>query len=167
MKSTNTNRKSNKSNKTSLSKLSPTNKNKSQKDINFNLTTFKHHELNNILSPTKKNKEEILSPKKKIILNTVHHRRTKSGSQNYIQYQNLINDSNNKLNNSVSKLSYIFRRNDFKKKNENINYDSNSRNRFELFKKKFNQNKKSSNLLSISFSLKEFRNNPERILCYS
>lgn len=159
MKSTNPNRKSNKSNKTSLSKLSPTNKNKSQKDINFNLTTFKHHELNNILSPTKKNKEEILSPKKKIILNTVHHRRTKSGSQNYIQYQNLINDSNNKLNNSVSKLSYIFRRNDFKKKNENINYDSNSRNRFELFKKKFNQNKKSSNLLSISFSLKEFRNN--------
>ena len=59
MKSTNPNRKSNKSNKTSLSKLSPTNKNKSQKDINFNLTTFKHHELNNILSPTKKNKEKI------------------------------------------------------------------------------------------------------------
>jgi len=159
MKSSNPNKKSNKSNKTSLSKLSPTNKNKSQKDINFNLTSFKLHNLNNILSPTKMYKEEILLPKKKMIPNTVYHRRTKSGSQNYIQYQNFINDSNNNLNTSVTKLSNIFRRNEFKKKYENMNYDSSSRNKFELFKKKFNQNKKSSNLLSISFSLKEFRNN--------
>ena len=112
---------------------------------------------NIILSP-KKYKEEIVLPKKKIIPNTAYHRKTKSSSQNYVQYQNMINNSYNNLSKSVSKLSYIFKRNENRKKNEIINYDSSSRNKYELFKKKFN-NEKSSNLLSISFSLKDFRNN--------
>ena len=159
MKSNNKRKKSNKSNKTSLSKLSPTNKNKATKNNNFNLTTSKNKELNNIISSPKKNKEEANLPKKKIILNTAYHRKTKSSSQNYIQYQNFIKDSNTNLNNSVSKLSYIFRRNEFKKNFENMNYNTSSRNKYELFKKKIDRNKKSSNLLSISFSLKEFRNN--------
>ena len=159
MKSNNKRKKSNKSNKTSLSKLSPTNKNKATKNNNFYLTTSKNKELNNIISSPKKNKEEANLPKKKIILNTAYHRKTKSSSQNYIQYQNFIKDSNTNLNNSVSKLSYIFRRNDYKKNFENMNYNTSSRNKYELFKKKSDRNKKSSNLLSISFSLKEFRNN--------
>jgi hypothetical protein len=44
-------------------------------------------------------------------------------------------------------------------KTGNCKNNSNSRNKYDLFKKKFNENKKSSNLLSISFSLKDFRNN--------
>ena len=146
-----------KTNKSSLSKLSPTNKNKNKNDMNFNLTSFKNYDLNNILvSP--KNKEDIHLPKKKVIPYTTYHRKTKSCSQNYIQSKNLFNDSYNNLNKSGSKLSYIFKRNDNKKKNEILNYKYGSRNKYELFKRKFNENKKSSNLLSISFSLKDFRN---------
>lgn len=147
-----------KTNKSPLSKLSPSNKNKSKKNINFNITAFKNNEFNNIILSPKKYKEEIVLPKKKIIPNTAYHRKTKSSSQNYVQYQNMINNSYNNLSKSVSKLSYIFKRNENRKKNEIINYDSSSRNKYELFKKKFN-NEKSSNLLSISFSLKDFRNN--------
>ena len=156
-------KKSTKSNKSSLSKLSPTNKNKTKKDLNFNLTSFKNNALNNIISSPKKNKEENISTKKKVVPYTTYHRKTKSSSQNFIQYQNLINDTNNNLNKSFSKISYLFRKNEIKINNDNYNYNNynnntSSRNRFELFKKKFNENKKSSNLLSISFSLKDFRN---------
>ena len=152
-------KKSTKSNKSSLSKLSPTNKNKNKKDINFNLNSFKNNAITNIISSPKKNKEENLSTKKKVVPYTTYHRKTKSSSQNFIQYQNLINDTNNNLNKSFSKISYLFRKNEIKRNNDNYNYNNtSSRNRFELFKKKFNENKKSSNLLSISFSLKDFRN---------
>ena len=130
--------------KSSLSKLSPTNKSKSNKYNNFNLTSFKNNDFTKFISSPKRTKEEVILPKKKVFPYSAYHRKTKSSSQNYIQYQNLINNENYNLNSS---------------KNGNYKNNTSSRNKFDLFKKKYNENKKSSNLLSISFSLKDFRNN--------
>jgi hypothetical protein len=146
-----------KTKKSSLSKFSSSTKNKSKKDINFSLTSFKKYEINNILSSPKKNKEEIILPKKKLFPNSACHRKIKSESQNYFQYLNLIDESNN--NNSISKLSHLFKKNDLNKMNKNYINNSCSRNKYESFKKKFNDNKKSNNLLSLSLSLKDFSNN--------
>jgi hypothetical protein len=130
--------------KPSISKLSPSNKNKSSKYANFNLTSFKNNEYNKLISSPKKIKEENILSKKNLYPYSAYHRKTKSSSQNYIQFQNLMSDEIYNLN--------------FTKTGNCIN-NSNSRNKYDLFKKKFNENKKSSNLLSISFSLKDFRNN--------
>ena len=65
----------------------------------------------------------------------------------------MTNNNNNNLNQSASKLSFIFRRNYVEIKKINNNYSSVSRN------KKNKTNFKRNNLLSISFSLKDFRNN--------
>ena len=146
-----------KTKKSSLSKFSSSTKNKNKKDINFSLTSFKKYEINNILSSPKKNKEEIILPKKKLFPNSACHRKIKSESQNYFQYLNLIDESNN--NKSISKLSHLFKKNDLNKMNKNYINNSCSRNKYESFKKKFNDNKKSSNLLSLSLSLKDFSNN--------
>ena len=146
-----------KTKKSSLSKFSSSTKNKNKKDINFSLTSFKKYEINNILSSPKKNKEEIILPKKKLFPNSACHRKIKSESQNYFQYLNLIDESNN--NNSISKLSHLFKKNDLNKMNKNYINNSCSRNKYESFKKKFNDNKKSNNLLSLSLSLKDFSNN--------
>ena len=130
--------------KPSISKLSPSNKNKSSKYANFNLTSFKNNEYNKLISSPKKIKEENILSKKNLYPYSAYHRKTKSSSQNYIQFQNLMSDE-------IYNLNFT--------KTGNCKNNSNSRNKYDLFKKKFNENKKSSNLLSISFSLKEFRNN--------
>ena len=157
MKINNPKKKSNKSNQTNPFKLSPNHKNKNKKEININLTSYKNFDLNNNFISPKKSKGEYVLIKKNKIPNTVYHRKMRSSSQSYIQFDNLLNDSDNNLNNSNQKISYLLRRNVFKKKNENINYirNGNSRNKIELFKKKLNNNKKSCNLLSISFSLND------------
>ena len=130
--------------KPSISKLSPSNKNKSNKYANFNLTSFKNNEYNKLISSPKKIKEENILSKKNLYPYSAYHRKTKSSSQNYIQFQNLMSDE-------IYNLNFT--------KTGNCKNNSNSRNKYDLFKKKFNENKKSSNLLSISFSLKDFRNN--------
>ena len=130
--------------KPSISKLSPSNKNKSSKYANFNLTSFKNNEYNKLISSPKKIKEENILSKKNLYPYSAYHRKTKSSSQNYIQFQNLMSDE-------IYNLNFT--------KTGNCKNNSNSRNKYDLFKKKFNENKKSSNLLSISFSLKDFRNN--------
>ncbi len=126
----------------------------------FSKSLFKDFGSKRILLSPKKSQEEFILPKKKIIPNTSHHRRTKSNSQNYIQY--MTNNYSN-LNSSISKLSCIFRRNKMSNNINNIdninnynNYSLVSRNKI---KKNFEENKKSNHLLSISFSLKDFRNN--------
>ena len=149
-----------KSGKTSLSKIMPSSKN--NKEINFTPTSFKNFEINNILSSPEKIKEEIFLPKKKGIIRTIYHRKTKSSSQNYVPYITNSNNKNN-FNNSCSRLSYIFKGKDIINcNNRNKMYNSCSRNKYVLFKKKLKNNinnKKNDNLLSISFSLKDFRNN--------
>ena len=130
------------------SKLSPS---LQRKKYFFSKNLFKDFEHNNILLSPKKSQDELLLPKKKVIPNTSHHRRTKSNSQNYIEY---MTNKNIILNETVSKLSFIFGK---KELENNYNYSSVSRNK--KSKNNLNENKKSSNLLSISFSLKDFRNN--------
>ena len=129
-------------------KLSPS---LQRKKYYFSKNLFQDFEHNNILLSPKKSQDELLLQKKKPIPNTSHHRRTKSNSQNDIEY---MMNKNNNLNTSVSKLSFIFGK---KELENNYNYSSVSRNK--KFKNNFNENKKSSNLLSISFSLKDFRKN--------
>ena len=131
-----------------LNKLSPSSKRK--KYYYFSKGLFQDFEPNIILLSPKKSQDELILPKKKIIPNTSHHRRTQSNSQNYIQY---VSNKNSNLNTSVSKLSFIFGR---KELENNYNYSSVSRNK--KYKNNY-ENKKSSNLLSISFSLKDFRKN--------
>lgn len=136
--------------KESQNKLSPCLQRK--KNI-FYKGLLKDFVSNNVLLSPKKTQEELLLPKKKIIPSTSHHRRTKSNNQNYIQYMT----SNNINFNSVSKLSFILRQKKLENNNNfNNNYSSVSRNKR---KNNYEENKKSSNLLSISFSLKDFRNN--------
>ena len=133
-----------------LNKLSPSFQRK--KHYYFSKSLFQDFEPNNVLLSPKKSQDELILPKKKIIPNTSHHRRTKSNSQNYIQY---ISNKNSNLNTSVSKLSFIFGR---KELENNYNYSSVSRNK-KCKNSNNNENKKTGNLLSISFSLKDFRNN--------
>ena len=154
MKTNNLKKYSNKYNKSSILKLSPTHQNKNKNDINFNLTSLKNYEFINKFSSPMKSTEEYLLNKKNNIVNTAHHRKTKSSSQSYTKYHNILNDSNNNLNNSSSKLTYLLRRTDYKKNNANINYNYNNniRNKLGLYKKELFESKKSSNLLSISFS---------------
>ena len=130
------------------SKLSPTFQ---RKKNYFNKSSFSDLDLNKIPLSPKKSQDELILPKKKIPNTSTHHRRTKSNSQNYIQY---MTNKNINLNASVSKLSFIFGK---KELENNYNYNSFSRNK--NLKDNINENKKSSNLLSISFSLKDFRNN--------
>ena len=136
--------------KESQNKLSPTFQ---RKKYFFSQSSFKNNENNNILLSPKRSQYDIRLPKKKIIPNTSHHRRKKSNSDNYIQY---MTNNNINLNQSASKLSFIFRRNDLGKNNINNNYSLGSRNKKTTTN--FNDNKKKINLLSISFSLKDFRN---------
>ena len=130
------------------SKLSPTFQ---RKKNYFNKTLFQDLDSNNIPLSPKKPQDELILPKKKVPNTSSHHRRTKSNSQNYIQY---MTNKNINLNTYVSKLSFIFGK---KELENNYNYSSVSRNK--KLKENLNENKKSSNLLSISFSLKDFRNN--------
>ena len=167
MKTNNLKKYSNKYNKSSILKLSPTHQNKNKKDINFNLTSLKNYEFINKFSSPMKSTEEYLLNKKNNIVNTAHHRKTKSSSQSYTKYHNILNDSNNNLNDSASKLSYLLRRTDYKKNNANINYNYNNniRNKLGLYKKELFESKKSSNLLSISFSsniIKEMKKEKEK-----
>ena len=122
-----------------------------RKKYYFSKNLIQDYEINNIILSPKKSQDELLLPKKKLIPNTSHHRRTKSNSQNYIDY---LASKNINLNTSISQLSFIFGK---KELENNYNYSSVSRNK--KFKSNYNENKKSSNLLSISFSLKDFRNN--------
>ena len=139
--------------KNSKKKLSPC----SQKKKNiYTKSLLKDFESNNGLLSPKKSQEELILPKKKIP-NTSQHRRTKSNSQNYLQY---MTNNNNNLNSSESKLSFIFRRKKLGNNINNYNYNNYSLvSRNKGLKKFYDENKKSSNLLSISFSLKDFRNN--------
>ena len=54
--------------KSSLSKLSPTNKSKSNKYNNFNLTSFKNNDFTKFISSPKRTKEEVILPKKRFFL---------------------------------------------------------------------------------------------------
>ena len=167
MKTNNLKKYSNKYNKSSILKLSPTHQNKNKNDINLNLTSLKNYEFINKFSSPMKSTEEYLLNKKNNIVNTAHHRKTKSSSQSYTKYHNILNDSNNNLNDSASKLSYLLRRTDHKKNNANINYNYNNniRNKLGLYKKELYESKKSSNLLSISFSsniIKEMKKEKEK-----
>ena len=93
--------------KSSLSKLSPTNKSKSNKYNNFNLTSFKNNDFTKFISSPKRTKEEVILPKKKVFPYSAYHRKTKSSSQNYIQYQNLMNNENYNLNSSTGIIKII------------------------------------------------------------
>ena len=126
-----------------------------RKKYYFSKNLIQDYEINNIILSPKKSQDELILPKKKLMSNTSHHRRTKSNSQNYIDY---LANKNINLNTSISKLSFIFGK---KELENNYNYSSVSRNK--KFKNNFNENKKSSNLLSISFSLKDFRNNIKNV----
>ena len=64
--------------KSSLSKLSPTNKSKSNKYNNFNLASFKNNEFTKFISSPKRTKEEVILPKKKVFPYSAYHRKTKS-----------------------------------------------------------------------------------------
>lgn len=133
---------------TESQRLSPSNHKKRKRNI-----FSKDFEANRIALSTKKSKEELFLPKKKIIPNTYHHRRTKSSGQDYME---CMTNNNNIINNnsSASKLSFIFTR-----KEKDKNYDVCSVSRNKKFKNNFDENKKStSKLLSMSFSLKDFRN---------
>ena len=134
----------------SQTRLSPSNHKKRKRNI-----FGKDFESNKIALSTKKSKEELFLPKKKISSNTYHHRRTKSSGQDFIEF---MTKNNNIINNnpSASKLSYIFTR---KENNKNYGICSVSRNR--KFKYNLDEKRKSnsnSKLLSMSFSLKDFRN---------
>jgi hypothetical protein len=134
----------------SQTRLSPFNHKKRKRNI-----FGKDFESNKIALSTKKSKEELFLPKKKISSNTYHHRRTKSSGQDFIEF---MTKNNNIINNnpSASKLSYIFTR---KENNKNYGICSVSRNR--KFKYNLDEKRKSnsnSKLLSMSFSLKDFRN---------
>ena len=132
---------------TESQRLSPSNHKKRKRNI-----FSKDFEANRIALSTKKSKEELFLPKKKIIPNTYHHRRTKSSGQDYME---CMTNNNNIINNnsSASKLSFIFTR-----KEKDKNYDVCSVSRNKKFKNNFDENKKSTKLLSMSFSLKDFRN---------
>ena len=133
---------------TESTRLSPSNHKKRKRNI-----FSKDFETNRIALSTKKSKEELILPKNKIIPNTYHHRRTKSSGQDYME---CMTNNNNIINNnsSTSKLSFIFTR-----KEKDKNYDIYSVSRNKKFKNNFDENKKSnSKLLSMSFSLKDFRN---------
>ena len=106
--------------KPSISKLSPSNKNKSNKYANFNLTSFKNNECNKLISSPKKIKEENILSKKNLYPYSAYHRKTKSSSQNYIQFQNLMSDE-------IYNLNFT--------KTGNCKNNSNSRNKYDLFKK--------------------------------
>ena len=125
-----------------------------KKKIYFSKSSFKSNEKNNILLSPKKTQDELILPKKKIIPHTSNHRRSKSNSGNYIHY---MANNNSNLNQSRSKISFIFRKNDLKKYNLKNNYSLMSRNKNII--KNFNDIKNKSNLLSLSFSLKDFKNN--------
>lgn len=127
-------------------RLSPSNHKKRKRNI-----FGKDFETNKVALSPKKSKEELFLPKKKIMSNTYHHRRTKSSGQDYMDY---TTNNNNNMNSPASKLSFIFRR-----KEKEKNYDICSVSRNKKFKNNFDENKKSnSKLLSMSFSLKDFRN---------
>ena len=65
--------------KPSISKLSPSNKNKSSKYANFNLTSFKNNECNKLISSPKKIKEEnILSKKIYILIRHIIEKRSRA-----------------------------------------------------------------------------------------
>ena len=132
----------------SQTRLSPSNHKKKKRNI-----FSKDFETNRIALSTKKSKEEFFLPKKKIIPNTYHHRRTKSSGQEYMECMtnnNIIINNNS----SASKISFIYTR-----KGKDKNYDICSVSRNKKFKNNFDENKKStSKLLSMSFSLKDFRN---------
>ena len=132
----------------SQTRLSPSNHKKRKRNI-FD----KDFETNKIALSTKKSKDELFLPKKKIIPNIYHHRRTKSSGQDYMEcmtnHNNIINN-----NSSGTKLSFIFKR-----KEKDKNYDIFSVSRNKKYKNNLDENKKStSKLLSMSFSLKDFRN---------
>lgn len=132
----------------SQTRLSPSNLKKRKRNI-----FVKDFETNKIALSTKKSKEELVIPKKKIVPNTYHHRRTKSSGQDYMEYTT-NNNNNININSSSSKLSFIFSR-----KEKDKNYDVCSVSRNKKFKNNLEENKNSnSKLLSMSFSLKDFRN---------
>ena len=106
----------------------------------------------NIAFSSKKSKNKLILPKKKILCNTSHHRRTKSNSDN-LSNQNIANKNDN-LNQSALEISLIDKNNELAIENDRNNYCSSTRNKN---KNNFNEHKL-INLLSINFSLKEFRN---------
>ena len=134
--------------KNSPRKLSPSS---NRKVHFFSNNLLKDFEINSAGISPKKSKEELILSKRKLMPNTSHHRRTKSNSQKYIQY---TTSNNTNLNSSVSKLSFIYRRKDKESKHSPSSVSRNIKYRHNL-----NVNKKTSNLLSTSFSLKDFRNN--------
>ena len=130
--------------KESQSKLSPSHRKKNVLSHNI----FKDFEMNGIALSPKKSQDELFIPKKKLVPNTSNHKRTKSNSDNYIQYT-----TNNNINLN-SKLSFTFRR---KKENKN-NKELSSPSRNKNINDNLDELKKTNNLLYTSFSLKDFRN---------
>lgn len=106
----------------------------------------------NIALSSKKSKNKLFLPKKKIVCNASHHRRTKSNSNN-MSNQDIANKNDN-LNQSAFEISLIDKNNDLAFENDRNNYSSSTRNKS---RNNFNEHKL-INLLSINFSLKEFRN---------
>lgn len=124
--------------------LSPSHK---KKNI-FNSNSKNKLEANIIALSAKKSKDKLFLPKKRKVPKSTHHKRTNSDAEHYIQ---CLTNSNNRN----SKLSFIFRR----KNNENKIKEIYSFSRNKNLKDSLNENKKSNNLLFLSFSLKNFRNN--------
>ena len=98
-----------------------------------------------------KSENELILPKKKILYNTSHHKRTKSNSKKFIR---IIQNKNINLNKSALEISFNYKNNELDIQNNINNYSSITRNKN---KNNFNE-QKLINLLSINISLKEFRN---------
>ena len=118
----------------------------------YNKYLLKDYEIKKIFISLKKpNAELIISEENKNLFNTSNHKRIKSNQKNFIR---AIDNKKMNLNKSTSELSF-FRDNELKNKNTKKNSCFVNRNK--KYNNNFNENNL-KNLLSIDFSLKEFRN---------
>lgn len=118
----------------------------------YNKYLLKDYEKKKIFISLKKpNAELIISEENKNLFNTSNHKRIKSNQKNFIR---AIDNKKMNLNKSTSELSF-FRDNELKNKNTKKNSCFVNRNK--KYNNNFNENNL-KNLLSIDFSLKEFRN---------
>lgn len=118
----------------------------------YNKYLLKDYEKKKIFISLKNpNAELIISEENKNLFNTSNHKRIKSNQKNFIR---AIDNKKMNLNKSTSELSF-FRDNELKNKNTKKNSCFVNRNK--KYNNNFNENNL-KNLLSIDFSLKEFRN---------
>ena len=129
--------------------LSPTSKKINKNTLSHNF--FKELEISKLPLSQKKSENELILSKKKKVYNN-YHRRTKSNNQNNIE--NI--DINHRINSSVYQLSFITenkeKANEKEEKQNLYNKSAISRNKRKILYRP------NSNILSISFSLKDISN---------